>query len=351
MNIRLFAAVFALGALTACSNQQIFTRTVERNAPPRPGIYTDRFLYGKPHGPVDVVFVADNSESFEVGLDDFRRHYENFLALWDRPVAHALDFRVQLATTPNGQMPSAFASRDGREPHLRELFDADSGAESWMPGLFSHRRDRERGYLNPLESAQRVLKNKDFILRTSVPAFLVFIMGDDVDPASAEETLVAEAERLKAFLEVTRGLDKVHVATLTRNPPDSSADSPSCRKFRPSSRALRQISRIPWRSQLHYDLCTGNWATFEEKVFERALEFRTKLVLSVKPEQPETMSLRGASRLFRYGDDYTYDAAANEIVFRDGHGLLEGDLIEVSYFTTPVQPETGGNPTPPGAPR
>lgn len=345
----LFSSVIVL---FSCSPTQIINvkeRVIERNAPPRPAIHVDRFLYGKINGPVDVLFVVDNTESIEAGISQFEKSYLNFLALWKTEDARSLHYRNQVATTPRGRTPKNFLANELEvHLHLAELFDGYSeGPENDIP-FFTQRTDgdfREKGYPDPIASTIAGLNHDAFKGRQRLPLFLVYILGHDIDPSIPKEALSKSVEEAKKALEESRGFFQTHVMALTRTS-SGGGSFPHCNEFSQTPRFLELLSSFPWASFTKVDLCEKDWSNWEQQLFLAVLNFKRRLVLSQPPHEPSTMTLRSATHLYRYGDDYEVDAKTNEISFKVDPDLAQGDLLEASYFLKPPPPEFSGSPTP-----
>lgn len=324
-------------------------RIIERNAPPRPAIHVDRFLYGKITGPVDVLFVVDNTESIEAGISQFEKSYSNFIALWKTEDALSLNYRNQVATTPGGRAPKNFVANEAEvRLHLAELFDGPSpGPETDIP-FFTQRTDgdfREKGYPDPIASTIAGLNHDAFKGRRWLPLFLVYILGHDIDHSIPEEVLSKSIENAKKALEESRGFFQTHVMALARIS-SGGGGFPHCNEFSQTPRFLKLLSSFSWASFTKIDLCEKDWGNWEQQLFRTLLNFKTRLVLSQPPYEPTTMTLRSATHLYRYGDDYEVDAKTNEIRFKGEPGLAQGDLLEASYFLKPPPPEFSGSPTP-----
>lgn len=338
---------FLLAALsaqaTACAPiQQYYMKEKQTGAAPRPAIQVDRFAYGKAIGSVDVLFVVDNTESGEAAKEAFRQSYADFTARFKQPEARLLDYRLQVVTNPGNKSPGNWTSQSlSAASQLAELFD---GGPDGAPPVLSH---SESGFLTPLQAAVAGLSHKAFEGRASVPLFLVFLLGDDVDPSSSPETVAATfSEALKK----TRGFYQTSAVFLSRTSNPSGSSFPHCDTFYPAAKVLPTLRALPWRSQTQKDLCDSAWSSsLASSIFTSLIDFKKKLVLSRPPYQPETMLLRTANHLFRYGDDYRLDLQSNEIIFNHDPGLQEGDLIDASYYLTPNEEllSNGQTPFPP----
>lgn len=329
----------------ACSPvQQFFLKERQVNAPARPAIQVDRFAYRKAMGAVDVLFVVDNTESGEAAKSAFRKSYTDFLAQFKKPEARLLDYRIQVVTNPGGSAPGNWIS-PGTSPdaQLAELF---VGFGEGLEPILSY---TERGYLTPFQAAGKGLGHEAFSGRVYVPLFLVFLLGDDMDPASSAEN---ETQAFTDAIQKTRGFYQTSSSFLsTIGPPsENRTPFPHCDTFFPAAKALQTLRSLPWCTQSLENLCDSGWSTsLANSTFKNLIEFKKKLVLSHVPFQPEAMLVRSANHLFRYGDDYRFDTKNNEIVFTHDPGLQEGDLLEASYYLVPNEEllSSGQTPFPP----
>ncbi len=349
--------VFAAGVFlfSACTPTQIINmkeKVIERSAPPRPGIQVDRFLYRQPMGSVDVLLVVDNTESFEAGISFFDTSYAQFVTRWSGPSARRLNWRLQVATTPRASMPKNFMANDlDSRLHLGELFDRFSESPEEHIPYFTQRTGgdyREKGYPDPFQSTAIGLSHEAFKGRDHNPLFLVFVLGHDVDPALDDSALKKQVLGMNLGIETTRGLFQTHVLAVSRNAPGSVSH---CQEFHAAKRFIDLLKLVRFASLTTANLCDPTWNRWEEKLFEAILALKQRLILSQRPFEPWTMTLRAGAHLYRYGDDYEVDLKTNEVVFKGAPAsLADGDLLEASYFLEPISPEFSGSPTPQGQP-
>ncbi len=344
--LRTFSFVLlCAGGISCAPVQQYYMKekVTVTNAPPRPGIQVDRFAYGKAIGAVDVLFVVDNTESSEAALSAFQQSYIDFVSRFKRAEARLLDYRVQVVTTPDGKSPGNWTSQDkGPADQLAQLFDSTPGGP---PPLLSH---GERGFLMPYHAAATGLMGEAFKGRVHTPTFIVFLLGADVPPGSSPEK---DAAGFADAIRTSRGFYQTHVTTLSRTSGTTASrpQFPHCNSFDPAARTLPTLRQLPWKTQAYRDLCDPAWSnSYPSDLFASLIDFKKKLVLSHAPEQAETMMLRSANHLFRYGDDYRFDSQSNEIVFIRDPGLQEGDLLDASYYLKPPEEILSNGQTPPG---
>lgn len=311
-------------------------KVIERNAAPRPGIAVDRFAYGKATGPVDVLFVLDNTETADQAVAPFRHSYTQFLARMTGSEGRLMDYRVQVASTPDDRATKNFILPGTPAAlHLSELFDGDLEKPPVFNGFYN-------GYVNPFSTTAAALSGKAFEGRPPGPLFLISLLGSDMDGSNVQET----KERIQAALDA-RGAYQTHAWVLSRTSEFfGSGTFPHCDTFQTADQALAIFQSIQWGSYNHIDLCHKEWSSFEEDLFDSIVSFKKKLILTQRPFQPETMTVRGSSRLFRYMDDYQFDAETNEIQFLKDGVVQEGDLIEVAYYLKPNEQIFQGSPAP-----
>jgi len=310
-------------------------KDTEHNAVPRPGIVTDRFSYGKAMGTVDILFVVDNTETAEQLGKTFQIAYDQLAASLGGNAARLLDYRVQIVITPTGEATkNVLSSADPSSAQSAEFFGKGGG----LP-LFNA---KDSGFLRPFEATAKGLASKALEGRTSGPLYLVYLLGADSD--GSDPGLTAE---LSKKITEARGLYQTHVFTLTRTTRTIGTDSfPFCNEFQTADKILASLHTVQWRSLTQFDLCDKNWGRFSDELFQSILTFKKKTLLSGVPYQPETMTVRGPARLFRYGDDYRFDSKTNEILFLKSGLVLEGDLLEVAYYLKPGEQVFQGSPTP-----
>lgn len=336
--------IWVLGVASAFCNfgcspgTRIFLKekVIERSAAPRPGIRVDRFLYGKPRGNVDILFVVDNTETLENAISNFYLEYNLLLeGLRQKPFS-GIDFRSQVVATPSERMPKAFARSDESPRfHLNQVFGVRGS--TLRPVIHA----RESGYVRPLEAAMSGLSSPAFQGRDGGPLFLVFILGSDVGPG---EVGVAK-ETVDAFVKL-RGAHQIHLLTVAKPLREMRTSDVNCRQLQPPLRTLEQLASIPWRTSQIFNLCDSKWGGFSKILFETIAQFRTRLVLSQVPAEVESIVLRGSNRLYRYGEDYQFDPGGNEIIFTRPGLCEEGDLLEAAYFLEPREKVLDGSPTP-----
>ena len=336
-------AVFALG----CAPPQNFyfkeKLTDHHTGDPRPGINTDRFTFNRPFGPVDVLFVVDNSDRLDYALQKFQASYARFLSLWTKPEnaskVHALDFHIQVVSSPTNRMPKNLVSASAPAAvQLAQLFGPPGSVPE--PIFVTDPNQRAPQGATPVSSTLFGLASDDLKDRSAVPLFLFYLMGQDLGEGETDLSKFTNA------VGTSRGFFQVHGAFLSRRSDPSSGSFPSCFQFTPPTKALIGFSSVQWRASQFYDLCDPNWSAWEDDFFQKIIDFKTRQVLSKVPVQPELMTLRGASRLYRYGQDFHWEGSTNEIVFDVSSGLIDGDLIEVAYYTSLVSNPLPGNPTP-----
>lgn len=338
--IFLLLSIFCVG----CSPvQQYYMKEKVIVGAPRPGVQVDRFAFGKAIGNVDVLFVVDNTESGEAAADAFRRSYTDFISRFGQPDARQLNYHLQVVSTPRGLSPENWTSSEqDSSTQLAQLF---TGTPGGRPALLNY---SDQGHLNPYEAATLGLAGKAYEQRGRVPLFLVFLLGHDADPST---TPAKDAQTFSEVIRQGRGFHQTHVSVLSRTSSLGNTSFPRCSKFTSSTRLLPTLQSLPWRSQAQWDLCDTNWPTsYPAELFSALIDFKKKLVLSNTPYQPETMLLRSSKHLFRYGDDYRFDAQKNEIIFIRDSGLQEGDLLDVSYYLKPNEELLPNGQTPPGPP-
>lgn len=340
--------VFTVG----CPTQIIYKKETERNAPPRPGIHYDKFLYGKSYGPVDIMFVVDNTESFELGLGQFRKSYLHLLDLLISSEGRLVDFHIQAASSPMAKIPSAYMANGVERTALAELFDGMDPTALMVP-IFTQRigASREQGFPKPVEVLVKGLNDPAFKARDGAQLFTVFMLGHDLNPDTPDDALAAEYQGLEQILAQSHGLHRSFLFALSRtNLAPGTESFGHCKEFGPTDRFLRFAHSVRWMEKTSFDLCDAQWGRWEEKLFDNILRVKKTLALSFVPLEPETMTLRSGTHLFRYGDDYTVDRATNSIQFLVAPKLEEGDLLEAVYRKKPIDPEFSGIPTPIGTP-
>lgn len=321
----------------ACTPQNFYMKEKVIGASAPPAIHMDQFVYGKPSGPVDILFVLDNTESSEALADDFKKAYQKFTERFQKSdQTEYLDYRVQVVTTPKATM-------------VKNYFDRENPLEQNLENLNSVFDQPERGFLKPFESTLAALTHPSEAGRVFSPLFLVYVLGDGTDPSSH---LSDKSSEISSKLDEFRGLYQTHVVVISRKTlfqPEPSIRY--CDMFFPPFDFHLTIDSISWKSRQDVDLCSPSWGSFEEKLWDSILDFKTKFVLSRVPSRPETMVVRKTplAHKYRYGDDFIFNHETNEVVFQVQEFKV-GDQIEVSYFLSPASEEFSGKPTPPALP-
>jgi hypothetical protein len=373
--IRFTMLSFLAVAGAGCQPAQNFfmkEKITEKNAAARPGIHVDRFVFGKPYGAVDILFVVDNTRTFDPGLEQFQASYRDLIERFKADEAHQLDYRIQTVTTPGHRTPKNFVSKDqGSDLHLKELFGKE-GEKAESPPILALTSSREPGAMDPVGSTTAGLMHEGFQGRERTPIFIVYALGDDMSAdavasglavppvapglpgaagaaaaSSSSASGIAQPE-IQKQLDRNRGFYQTHRLTLTRK--SNGGGFKRCHHFIPADRALTFFQQFPFRSAQTLDLCDKDWESYPAKLFQSVIDFKKRLVLSREPKDPESMTLRAGAHLYRYGDEYRYDAETHEIVFLGDSGLQQGDLLEVSYFLEHKEEPLSGSPNPPGTP-
>ena len=328
-----FVAVPAFLMVSACSPPQtIFMKEVERRGPLPPAIHVDRFQFHKPKGPVDVLFVVDGTSAFERVTDSFLEQYEAFTRQVDADgkvdgQLGSVDYRIKFVTA-SGLASSVFA-------HPKEAIDLHIASVKFLLSLEDQRP------IHPLVEAQQRLGQEPFVGRESVPVFVMFVLGQDSHelPAGFQEAV-----------EGTRGFYKSHVFALTRKSAGKSEAGRICIDGQPYPETahgfLGVLGNFKWRSRESFDLCSKDGGGWPKALIERIKEFRSRLILTHSPFDPSTMQMRAGNHAFRYGDDYHYDPDTHEIVFDRDANLVNGELLELSYYLEPRPEILSGNPNP-----
>ncbi|MGZ3707937.1 MAG: hypothetical protein ACXWPM_03810 [Bdellovibrionota bacterium] len=344
--LRVSAALIGATLLSACAppQQRIFLKEhdTEHNAVPRPAARVDRFSFGRAMGTVDVAFVVDNTDFAEAGKEAFEKSYRSFLSGLTKPEQRLLNFRVQLVTTPGLAAPSDWAGTGvDATLQLQEFF---TGKPDQTPPYFNL---KDWGAPDPMASSARVIQSKAFEGRQSGPLYLVYFLGNDINPVDPGVDKGARDYISK------RGPFQTHLWALTRTSEsiDKQRSFPFCNSFAPAPKAIAYLSSLQTRSLVQKDLCDRGWSGFSDDLLRSIVVFKKRLVLSQVPYQPETMALRnGAQHLYRYGEDYKIDLSTNEILFLKDPGLQEADLLEATYYLEPTEEVFSGSPNPPQAP-
>lgn len=333
----LLSVLILTSACTPSQNIIMKEKVVERNAAPRPSLQVDHFLYGQAHGNVDVLFVVDNTESGEVFLESFKTSYVNFINLFPKDVSRNLNYRVQVVSTPNGRAPKNFASNENKpDLQLRELYGPPLDDSPKADPILQH---QERGALTPVESTVSGFSNAAFAGHDGAATFIVYLLGYE-----AEIYSTSGLEKAKDFYQT-------HAFLIGRKSDDLSPMYPHCDSLEKIEKTETAFRDMPWRTLTSMDLCDPNWVTFPDQLMKAIVEFKSKIILSHNPTEPETMFVKGPTRTYRYGEDYTFDMKNNEIVFVLERAPAIGDLLEVSYFLKSNDPTLGGSSTPPGNPK
>jgi hypothetical protein len=306
------------------------------------GIRVDRAIYGTATGPVDLLFVSDNSDRVggpgqDIRLQDttntpalawFQNHYQ---LIQQKLEATQLDYRMHIAMATNGKAPTEFLKRKGEKnaDHFTQLgLSAPGyffGAEEFAP-------------LNPLKSTESALSVAPFSGRSLVPLFLVYFLGQDVDPADPALATPAKASLKKGGREDYQ----THVITLTKG---DGASIGTCRLVHPAQflNAVRGAAAQSFQLETH-DLCDlpAGPADFSTYLVNKISDFMGgaggKFVLSKRPYRPELMVVRASGQVFRFGVDYTYEESSNSITFAPAVGLTVGQSLEFEYY---LEPEGG----------
>lgn len=336
-------AALCLFLTSGCSPVQQFffkEKQINHNAPPSPAIHVDPFIYQQARGRVDILLVVDNTDTYEPMIPYFEESYRKLVAAFSSGAARMLDFRIQVVTTPIGRSPKNwFAPERPADPQIEELFIGTSET----PKIFDH---QERpGYLSPMTSTLAGLSSPALGGRDHVPLFILYFLGGDM---GAGETGMGNSADFKAALDQGRGMYQVSSWFFTRSgtPVSSEPAFPFCENFQPAYEAQRVFGPVPWRSSRRLDLCDSKWPEYSTELLSSVIDFKKKMILSLSPYSPETMVLRSSTHMYRYGDEYVFDSATNEITFTRPGNLVEGDLLEVSYYLKPEKEILSGHPNP-----
>lgn len=332
--------VLLLGLIACSPGQKFFfkEKIIETRSEPKSGLHYDSFLYQTALGPVDILFVVDNTEFSEAYLADFQKGYIQFLNLFSKNEAHLLDYRVQVISTPKSSAPKNWISPElPHKPQLDELFFGTLQTDnSFLPPILNH---RETGFPEPETSTIIGASHKAFVGHERAPLFVIYLMSDE-----AKETLVGNLQPNR------RGDYQVHSWILSRTSTTTHPSSyPYCHTFRPAPKFIERMGKLSFASQRQVDLCDTNWPQFFGVLFEAVLNFKSLIILTNPPHEPATMLLRSPTHLYRFGEDFEFDPIKNEIRFLLPPALSKGDQLSLSYYLEPPQQTLPGvsNPHPP----
>lgn len=325
-------------------------RTIERTPAPYSAIQVDRFLWNRSSGKADILLVVDNTSRFEPVLTQLKTQYLNLMKGLNADGLKLIDYRLQIVATPSHRSPENIIARNlDAKLHLAELFDEFVTDKEKVP-IFSDTEDRrDRGELDPLSSVALGLAHKEFQGRGRTPLFIQFILGDDAGVSSMQDNMLST---LSQRLEEDRGFYQTYSSLITKGTEIKGDSLRYCQRDFPAraTRFFSFLNRFPWKEFQELDLCDPEWSQWDRKLIQSILDRSKRIVLSTEPYLPELMVVRGASRLFQFGQDYQWDAKTMEVAFKEGLSLTEGELIEVSYFVKPNENILSGNPVPPGTP-
>ncbi len=250
---------------------------------------------------------------------------------------------MQVVATPSHRSPGNFLANDKNHAlQLKELFtellSQDEGTEK-----------REKGYPDPLRSTALGLRTEAFKGRVGVPLFVMYFLGYDLAAVRQFSVEEMKKEYEKLFKEERQStLTRSYVFSRLTEPGPGSF--PHCNEFSQTPLFFELFSLVTGVALQKGDLCQADWSSWPEKVMADIRAYKTRLILTKEPYLPTMMALRTQTRTFRYNDDFEIDGKSKEIIFKKPHGLVEGDLLEASYFLQPTPAEISGNPQPPGAP-
>ncbi len=351
----------------------------------RAGIATDHFLYERASGPVDIVFVVDNTDAstgtWAAGyrtipvlsyvasdgtpgqyniLTWFKEHYETLYILMEN--SPLLNYRTQLITAsqssprwPLHYLQSSLGDVNKQQHNKLHLDEAMKGMGrnvNYPTFLFG---EQQNDALDPYAASLSALSSQPFTdsERSSASLFLVYFLGQD----SVEKNIDLIIQQMNSS---NRKKFLTHVFIVSN---DSHHFQMGCNYEHPTHFLNLLEKFAPQMFNLErINLCnlSPEQGNFSQYLYSKILASRGDrqsdgsapiFTLSQVPYHPEWMTVQaGGHTRLRYGIDYTLNEITNSIQIDNSISLNAGDPIYINYFTQPAQGTIPGLPPSLGIP-
>jgi len=317
----------------------------------------DEFVYQEPSVPVDLVFVVDTTATGYVIEGLYNQVITKITEQLRSDRFRRVDYRFQVVSTPTHQAASVNFDRSSPACFFVSLFggSAESLRECGVQSQMIQPRRPDRGVIRSLRAASAGVSR--FVNREAGPSpvYIVFLQGSDSDRSTfagdAADLALAMAHypAPKRFFKLVR---KARNSVACENPLGRMlAETPTLDTFSgyvesPSHFSDFDLCRTMTVGGRNGGSVSVDASTLAAEISQSLAEISSEFWLSKKPYQPEAMTVSSLNTLFRYGDDFTYDAASGRIVFSRTSSLRRGDQIDATYYTSPPSDEIWGTPPP-----
>jgi hypothetical protein len=342
-SLRVKLLLFFAASLLGCGSQMNFTIGSEGQIFKQNG--------GIMSNQIDVLWVIDNSGSMAPYQDRLAANFDSFINIF---VAKGFDFRIAVTTTEayrsnpaHGGDPMWAKFRDGTDatshtgifvispltPNLNNVFitNAKQGiAGSGDERAFSSFRE---ALLSPM--------NPGFLRPNS---FLAVIILSDEDDFSGDGRAVgvnngrdygaATLDSVNSYISVLEGFTNSSGATKRFNVSSISGMDTSCGAVV----ATRYIDIVNKTDGVLGNICDASYASALNQIQARIGELSTQFYLNRQPQVPTIfVKVNGAVIGQDSVNGWTYNAAANSVVFHGASIPPQNAVIEVNFTPTTIR--------------